>query len=278
MSEQIDRDRIDRDRAVRLLREEFMEVTRLCESLDHRHWDLPTCLPGWSVKDQLAHLIGTETMLAGGAAPEVEVPDAPHIKNEIGRMNERWVAALRPLSGAEVLERWREVTSDRLDQLERMTQEDFDAPSWTPAGPDQTYGRFMRIRFLDCFVHEHDIREAVGAPSRDDDAHLAFVLEEIASAVGYVVGKKASAPEGSRIRLTITGPAARRFDVRVSGRAQLVDSLDDEPDAEITVPSPLFVRLAAGREEAGPHIGSTIGISGDRELAVRVATNLAYMI
>ena len=39
-----------------------------------------------------------------------------------------------------------------------MTQADFDAPSWTPAGRDETYGRFMRIRHYDCFMHEHDIR------------------------------------------------------------------------------------------------------------------------
>ena len=46
-----------------------------------------------------------------------------------------------------------------------MTQADFDAPSWTPAGRDETYGRFMRIRHYDCFMHEHDIRYALGLAS-----------------------------------------------------------------------------------------------------------------
>ena len=33
----------------------------------------------------------------------------------------------------------------------------------TPAGPD-TYGRFMRVRIFDCWMHEQDIRRAVGRP------------------------------------------------------------------------------------------------------------------
>ena len=33
----------------------------------------------------------------------------------------------------------------------------------TPAGPD-SYGRFMRVRDFDCWMHQHDIRDAVGPP------------------------------------------------------------------------------------------------------------------
>ena len=39
--------------------------------------------------------------------------------------------------------------------------------SFTPAGKD-TYGRFMQIRVFDCWLHEQDIRDALG-PTRTRD-------------------------------------------------------------------------------------------------------------
>ena len=39
------------------------------------------------------------------------------------------------IRGPEVLEQFRAATAARLEALDAMTQADFDAPSWTPAGP-----------------------------------------------------------------------------------------------------------------------------------------------
>ncbi|MGZ4766576.1 MAG: maleylpyruvate isomerase N-terminal domain-containing protein, partial [Ilumatobacteraceae bacterium] len=44
----------------------------LGDELDEREWKLATDLPGWTVQDNLAHLIGTERSLQGlpaAAAP-----------------------------------------------------------------------------------------------------------------------------------------------------------------------------------------------------------------
>ena len=60
----------------------------------------------------------------------------------------------------------REVIAERRAALAGMDQAAFDAESFTPAGPD-TYGRFMRIRVMDMWMHEQDIREAVGRPGHE---------------------------------------------------------------------------------------------------------------
>ena len=98
-----------------------------------------------------------------------------------------------------------------------MSDEQWDEVGFTPAGPD-TYGRFMRIRVFDQWMHELDIRDAIGAAGGDGGPAAEVALDEMASAMGYVVGKKAGAPTGSRVRFELTGPAARRIDVEV-GRA-----------------------------------------------------------
>ena len=99
-----------------------------------------------------------------------------------------------------MLARFRSVAARRLEALDAMTQADFDAPSWTPAGPDETYGRFMRIRHYDCFLHEADMREALGLPDRVDADQVAAALLEPASGLGYIVGKKARMPSGASVQ------------------------------------------------------------------------------
>ena len=74
---------LPKDATVDLLRSTWAAIADLCEPLDEAAWKTATCLPGWTVQDQLSHLVGTEEMLLGRAAPEVEVPDLPHLRNDI---------------------------------------------------------------------------------------------------------------------------------------------------------------------------------------------------
>ena len=74
-------------------------IDRLLAGLPEAQWQTPTPLPGWSVHDVVAHVIGTESMLQGIATPEadVDVSTLKHVRNAIGVMNERWVRKLRGL-------------------------------------------------------------------------------------------------------------------------------------------------------------------------------------
>src|SRR5690606_11303903 len=120
-------------------------IDALLAGLSDADWDAPTSLPGWQVRDIVAHLIGTESMLLGIAAPQpdADVTALGHVHNDIGAFNERWVIHLRDESPAAMLQRFREVTGRRRTMLTKMIPEAWGALTRTPAGPD-TYGRFMR--------------------------------------------------------------------------------------------------------------------------------------
>lgn len=268
---------VDKAKTVDLLRAEFSAIDELCRSLTPDQWELATCLPGWSVKDAVSHIVGTESMLAGLQTPTFEGERPDHVKNPVAEVNEAWVASMRPLSGAELLERFEEITGTRLQSLDAMTQEDFDGPSWTPAGPDETYGRFMRIRHYDCFMHEQDIRGPVGAPLRPDTAAIESSLEEVETSLGYIVGRRAAMPEGARVRIDLTGPVERSYLVLVEGRARRVDSFEAPPTVGIELPAMLFLRLTGGRSDANPG-SDEIRTSGDRTLAEQLSANLAFTI
>lgn len=261
------------------LSEQWAVLDDVLSTVEGDVWTTPTALPGWTVRDIVSHIIGTESLLSGLKPPEaaIDVHTLPHVRNEIGALNERWVEGLRAHTGAQTLAMFREITSSRREVLADMTQADFDAPAMTPAGP-ATYGRFMRIRLFDCWIHEHDIRDALGAPAGDEGGtrgELAFA--EIAGALGFIVGKLGGAPEGARVTFELSGPLARTIHVEVDGRAAVVPQLSAPATSTIAMGSPLFTRLATGRTTAAEHT-SEFELGGDAEVGRRIVDHLAFTV
>lgn len=268
----------DRDLIVDALAQVWTATAELCRPLDETAWDTPTRLDGWTVRDNIAHLVGTESMLLGRPDPGVEVPDSPHLRNDIGRFNEVWVEAFRGRPGAEVLAAFEEVTAERLAALQRMGPERFAEEAWTPAGK-ATYGRFMQIRLFDCWMHDLDVRAALGVQGYVGGAASTVALAEVATALGYAVGKRAGAPDGSSVALVVTGADRHRFDVVVDGRAAVVDVPVLAPTATVTTDLVTFAALVGGRiDPEGPLADGRVTLAGDPDLARRVATHLAFVI
>jgi uncharacterized protein (TIGR03083 family) len=257
-------------------------IDALLDGLPESGWQAATPLPGWDVKAVVSHMIGTESFLAGIAAPQpdVDVAALDHVRNDIGAMNECWVRDLSGESGARVLERFRTVTKDRRAALTSLSDEEWNAVAPTPVGPE-SYGRFMRVRAFDCWMHEQDIREALSRPSSDaelDGITSQLSLDEIAATMGYVVAKLAKAPDGSRILFELTGPVARSIHVNVDGRAQLVDDFGgQEPTATIRLDGLQFTRLSGGRPMS-PARAQDIELGGDKDVATQVVEHLNFVI
>jgi uncharacterized protein (TIGR03083 family) len=269
---------VDKERVVPALAETWRSIDALCRDLDDLEWDTPTDCPGWTVKDQVSHMIGTESMLAGRPMPSVDPTRFTHIRNAIGETNEAWIDERRSRRPAAILEEFRSITSIRLDTLSTSEQAAFDEPSPTPAG-DDTYGRFMQIRVMDCWVHEQDIREATGRPGHREGLAVEVSLDEIVLALGYVVGKQAAAPDGSSVRFDLTGASGRVVDVLVRGRARVAEQPVNRPTTTVRVPVEVFVRLAGGRNTPASRLADgSVNVFGDRELGFRVVQHLAYMI
>ncbi|TQF65758.1 maleylpyruvate isomerase family mycothiol-dependent enzyme [Rhodococcus spelaei] len=258
--------------------EEWDKIGFVLDGLSPEQWSAPSPLPGWSVHDVVSHLIGTESLLSGvePPVPEEAVPAADHVHNPIGAYNERWVIGLRERTPAQMLAAFRDITIARAEALEAMTQDDFDAPAMTPVGPD-SYGRFMRTRLFDCWFHEHDIRDAVDLPGDEGGPRAEYALAEILAGLGFAVGKKGHAPQGSSVTFDLSGPLARRIHVAVDGRAAVVPALDGPATATLGMDSRLFTRLCGGRVNPTDHLGE-ITFGGDEELGRRVATNLPFTI
>src|ERR1700722_11651739 len=120
---------------IALFEEVWGDIVEVCSDLTDEQWATPTDCPGWSVQDNVAHMIGTERMLLG-EQPDAPAPgNAPYVRNDIGKANEQWIAGYRSRSGKEVLDEFRAVTTRRLDALRALTAEDWDHEGFTPEGP-----------------------------------------------------------------------------------------------------------------------------------------------
>ncbi|MEX2627618.1 MAG: maleylpyruvate isomerase family mycothiol-dependent enzyme [Ilumatobacteraceae bacterium] len=268
---------IPKDRTVDALGSVWSSMRQLLGGLAEAQWAAPTSLPGWDVAANVAHVIGTERMLMGETpAAEVDRQGLDHVRNDIGAMNEAWVVELRELGVADLLAEFDRVTAARLATLNEMPLAEWDAESFTPAGTD-SFGRFMQIRVFDSWFHEQDIREAVGKPGHGAGPAVVVALDEVTTALGFVVGKRAGVPQGSSVTFELTGTSGRTIHVDVAERARVVEDLGGPATVKITLPVLAFTRLCGGRTTID-RVRNDVEVSGDEALGEQILENLAYTI
>lgn len=212
---------------VTLFEQALSSAEEVCSQLADDQWDLPTDCPGWSVKDNLAHLASYEAVAIGRppAGADVDVSHVTHIKqdNFFAVANERELQKRRPLPGRAILDEFREVTTERLKRLR-----DLDVAAWEtdtsafPFGEAKTADA-MRLRVMDAFYHEQDIRRAVGRPGHLNGDVARYAFGTLSLGFARTVAKNAQAPEGSVVMWEV-GPPGGTIAVRTEGgRGNLVE-------------------------------------------------------
>ena len=267
-------------KATEALGETWGALAEVCHELSATEWGLPTECPGWDVKDQLSHLIGIERSLLGEPAPEWDGPLGPHVKNDVGAMNERWIAVRRPRPGADVRAEFVEVSGTRLAQLARRTDEQWAAVGWSPVG-DVPYAVFMEVRVFDSWVHEQDTRRALDRPGGSGNRASALSLDRVQGALPFVVGKQAGCADGTVVRFDVSGPGddARVVTVVVEGGRAREVSGDAAPTVTLALTSLDLVRLGCGRATAAEvEAAGGVALSGDAAVGRRVLGAMNFMV
>lgn len=253
----------------------WSSIDALCASLTESQWKAKTDLPGWSVQDNLSHLVAIERMMAGHPSTTHRASDLSNTRNPIGEHNEHEVDVRRPLPGAEVLREWQQVAAVRLAELHSADDAYFDAPAMTPVGPG-TVADFLHVRVLDCWVHEQDMRRAVGITGNLSGLAAELTVDRLLRTVPMVVGKRAATPEGRAVVLRITGGVQRTITCEVvGGRAAVVERPSATPMCEICLDVEAFVVLATGRRQPSD---VTAELTGDVQHARAVLQHLNMMI
>ena len=273
-----------REQLTDLLAEQWEAIALLVADLDEKAWRRTSPLPGWTLFDVVAHVVGSESWLLGETPPphdplrpKDDVRTLPHVRNEVAVLNEIWVDRLRPLSGKRLLALFDETTERRRAALAAMDDEDWQASTVSPVG-QVPYGRFMRVRLFDCWMHELDLADGIGRSVPEGGARAETAFAELTIGLGRAVVKGAKAPDGSLITLDLTGPVTRQVHLSVAGgRGTVLDEISEQPTTVLRLDSGLFARLRGGRTTADRHPGEVV-VEGDTALGERLVRNLAFTI
>ena len=254
-------------------------IAGLASTFTESDWKTPTDCPGWSVQDQMSHLAGSESRLLGRPAPDHTLRDLTHVKNDIGQRNEVLVDWRRSWPGVMVLEEFLEVTGERLRALQGMSEQDFQAETQTPVGPG-TVADLIGIRIFDAWVHEQDIRRAVGQAGHLEGPVAEHSTERVARAMPYVVGRKVQPPDGTTVVFRVTGPAGRNLAIAMQGtRANPLDDVPSTPTVSLTMDVETFACLGCGRWEPDHALRSgKVELDGDDSLGRTIVAQMNIMI
>lgn len=243
-----------------------VRVIAMLRRLPDDAWTKPTDCPRWTVHDVAAHLAAIETELAGGGTGErVDSPDRQTVPDAYTQRGVDERADVRPGLLTDELET---AVQARYEQLRDLEVDPSGTPDRVPGGLDWSWERLLSNRVIDFWVHEQDIREAVGVPGGMESPAAAHTVATFRSALPYVLGKKVASAPGTSVRWTVTGSNGFEAGARVgdTGRAEPIEPAD-AVTATLSLDEHAFTRRMAGRRSADD-VDVTVG--GDADLARRV--------
>lgn len=258
----------DRDFSVTAYLEALNGVVDTVSSLREDEWPLPTDLPGWSVHDNVAHVIDIEQRLTGRPGPDHR-PDydtLSHVRNDFGRHTEVGVDFRRGRSPVELINELHAVVNERT-QVIRAYPDDPDYLVLGSAGKKRPLSLALPIRAFDVWAHDQDIRRAIRAPERLTGPAPAMALERSLEVLPDALAKSKLPPEVTvRFVIDSPGPAPSGLIVTVAvdqpGSVRLVDDDSATADLTLTMPFAVFAHAVMGRRRPAADDIQVLGDAG----------------
>jgi len=226
-------------------------LLQLLSGLANDQWATPTVCPGWTVKDVALHVLGVD--LGNLSVQRDEFVDAsasgPYSDERaalvafVAQLNETWVGAacrLSPRLLCELLAVTGEMIAAYFKSLDLLATG--QPVSWAGPDPAPVWLHVAR-EYTERWVHQQQIRDALALPGFMEEEQVAPVLAAFVHAPPHTL-RQSTAPPGTRVRLTISGPAGGTWiTLRANDRWALGQDDGGRADATVTVDQNLAWRL-----------------------------------
>ena len=262
---------ISADEAFARAADAFYELLR---ALNEQGWKTEA-LRGLDVQGLVGHLTGVEHDTHRALAGDPAVADAEHVESTQG-------SAVRQAdrSPAQTLREWRRAADHTLELVHAA-----GADPAAGGGTDRIAVHGIRlplddllvVRAFELWVHDNDIRRAVGLPPSVPDPPVLRLMSDLAARMLPYAAARMGLPPVD-VHLVLTGPGGGTWDVVIGQGAESKKASGQEAVSQeslaIVTDAVGFCRLAANRvtpAELGPHI------TGDEDRAVGVLTAAATL-
>lgn len=251
-------------------------ISELVGPLTEGEWNRATDLPGWSVRDVVSHVIGLECEMLGDPRPIHTLPrDLYHVTSEFARRMEVQVDVRRHHTGPEMTAELEYTVIRRSRQLHDEPRAP-EAVVRGPMGEDRSLKYVLRQRAFDVWVHEQDLRRALGRPGNLDSPGAPLVRDLLLLGLAGRVVKRVNAPAGSAIVVDVSGPMEFMRTIRIDaeGNGTVDASVSLGPVVTLALDWETYLRLACGRVRPAA-VAERVKVDGDRELAGALLANFA---
>lgn len=258
------------DRMIEALDDVLRNTVSLGRDLAPSDADRETACPGWTVRDQFAHMAGLEQVLSGAPQPDIELPPLDHVRNEFDEYMERQVHVRRQLPLSAIVDEIAGLRPRRIAQL-RSAAAEGDPPVAGPFG-DRLLSQSLPIRVFDLWTHEQDIRRAVGLPVRQGCDAASISIDRVLS--GWTHGLASGLAEAlgdvhADITVRVTAPEPSETSIRIgqgTGQGTGQGGAGATIEGDVAVLTALFCGRAVPTDE----------LSGDPALVDALRDRLAF--
>lgn len=266
---------------VGVLRRERAVLVDLLRSLERSDWDQPTECPAYDVAGVAAHLLGDDLSLLARQRDEAEPglirfwADGGEFRAALDRFNDNWVNTVQFFSPALLVDLLEVTGQWTADWYGAVDEDAIGEPVgfFGATGPSP-YWQIAAREYVERWVHQHQIRRALGRPDIGDDALMRPAVAAVMRSLAAHLGDLGVVPDTSVV-LTVdrlaTWTVRRGPDVWA-----LFDGRPEDPAAEVGLDRSLATPvLSRGVERAG--IAAMFALGGNRDLAQRVVAAIAVL-
>ncbi|MFJ7208497.1 maleylpyruvate isomerase family mycothiol-dependent enzyme [Streptomyces sp. NPDC098789] len=252
-------------------------ISELVLPLAEAEWNRATPCPNWSVRDVVSHIIGIECEQLGDPRPIHTLPrDLLHVVDEFTRYMEVQVDVRRHHTAPEMTSELEYTVIRRMRQLRNEKRDPATTMVRGPLGEQVTLELALRLRAFDVWIHEQDLRAALGVPGNWDSPGALVARDLLLAGLPKVVAKHAGAPAGSAVVLDVHGTLEFMRTVRIDaeGRGTMDNAPSLGPAVTLTMDWQTYVRLAAGRGRWHT-LADRVKVEGDPDLAEAILSHFA---
>jgi uncharacterized protein (TIGR03083 family) len=254
-----------------LFEPELEALLGLLRNLTTGQWH-ETAVPGWTVHDVAAHVLGDCAARLGRRDVGAFAPGET-LEAFIHRANQEWVDRHRGMDSASLVDALEEAGTEL---ARRFARADLGAPSlgvsWAGVDPAPLWLDCAR-EFTEYWTHRQQIRHAAGLGTDPEPRALSMVLDTFMRALPHTL-RDTAAPAGTRVALTVTGQGGGTWAVTAGPQGwslaedgwSLTEHSGGRPAATVELDSETVWRLCTRGVQPADALARA-RVEGDRRLA-----------
>lgn len=216
--------------------------------LDAQRWAAPTACTGWTVHDLAAHILGDKLGRLSRDRDDYRTTaprEGERFGDFIDRINDEWVVACRRLSPEVLFAMLVDSTSQIAEMFGRADLDAVGEPvSWAGDEPAPVWLDVAR-EYTEFWVHQQQIREAVGARMLDESEFRGPVIDTFMRALPHTL-RDIETRTGRQVSYTVTGQGGGKWTAQRTADGWAIDRVaptSRAPLASVTTDADTFWRL-----------------------------------